>query len=460
MSLAAAAAATFHSGLLSAAPRTKAYITPEQFGAVGDGVTNDTAAFAAMTSYVNRRRGGDIALRPTTYIVGAQAPDPLAGYSFGPVDIMHFQGCSKPLSIAGNGARLRCANGLRFGTFDPATGQPTYHSMPYTASGERASPYRAMIMAEGCSGGIDIRDIELDGNLGRLWIGGQYGDTGWQLPACGLWLGANACNEQVTNVYSHHHALDGVYIDGVADRISLSTLQQVVSEYNARQGCSIVGGRNYAFANCRFNHTGKAGLMSAPGAGVDIEAEVKPIRDLSFLSCEFSNNTGVGMVADSGDSEGARFDGCRFVGTITWSAWPYKPHFRFANCQFVGAVVHAFPDQDPDRATQFINCAFLDDPTLSPTGQVYGPSQSIVNLAESVNVLFDGCRFDLQKESLLPWSWNAIYNNCTMSQVSTDLAHPKGTYTGICRIDGNIELYGAIILGDLTVNGQLMPRTG
>ncbi len=372
---------------------------------------------------------------------------------------MLFRGCSKPLAIIGNGARLRCADGLRFGTFDRSTGQPTSHAMPYYSLGELASPYISMISAENCSGGVDISNLELDGNLAGLLIGGPFGDTGWQIPAAGLRLLNNRCSEQLTQIYSHHHALDGIYIDGVAERNSASMVQDVVSEYNVRQGCSLTGGRNYSFANCHFNHTGRAGLESAPAAGLDIEAAVKPIRNLSFSGCEFANNTGVGMVADSGDTDGATFDKCRFVGTTVWSAWPLKPHFRFTNCQFVGAVVHAFTDPDPDRAAQFSNCSFLDDPALSPTGQVYGPSQPIVNLAASVNVLFDGCRFDLKFESVLPWSWNAHYNNCTMSQVSTVLAHPKGTYTGVCRIDGNVELYGAIILGDLTVNGQVVPRT-
>lgn len=47
-------------------------VTPEQFGAAGDGRTNDTLAFAAMSAFVNRNGGGEIVLRPTTYLVGRQ----------------------------------------------------------------------------------------------------------------------------------------------------------------------------------------------------------------------------------------------------------------------------------------------------------------------------------------------------------------------------------------------------
>jgi hypothetical protein len=438
--------------------------TPEAFGAVGDGVTNDSEAIAEMSDAINRKGGGaQIVLRATTYIVGQQLglnqSTASPGYGFTPAPVLTLDGCARPIKILGNGARLRCADGLRFGTFDPATGQPTYHSLPYTEWGERSAPYEAMILIQNCTGDVYVEDLELDGNLSSLRMGGPYGDTGWQLPADGLRLVNNRGNETIVRVHSHHHARDGVLIIGIADRATPSVFQALNSEYNARQGCSLIAGKKYSFENCQFNHTGKAGLMSAPGAGFDLEAELAPIREISFSTCEFSNNAGVGMGADSGDIENVTFDSCRFVGTTNWSAWPNKPYIRFKDCAFVGTLVHAFSDPDPQRAAQFSNCSFLDDPALTPTKEVYSFAGACVNLAVSQNVLFDGCRFDLKFASVLPWSWYAIYNNCIMSQFSTELAHPKGTYTGKCQINGTVELDGAVIHGDVTVNGQLVPRT-
>ena len=457
MACAAAAAVTPQFKLMAT---KSAFVTPEQFGALGDGVTNDTDAFAAMTAFVNKRRGGVIALRPTTYIVGKQAPDPrMSAYAFAPADIMEFDSCTKPLSIVGNGARIRCADGLRFGTFDPSTGEPTTNAMPYYGQGELATPYVAMISAMNCSGGVDISNLEFDGNLQHLTIGGCYGDKGRQIPAIGLRLLNNDCSEQVTQVYTHHHPLDGLYIDGPAERNSASTIEGVITEYNVRQGCSLVGGRNYSFKDCQFNHTGKAGLASAPSAGIDIEAEIKSIRDLTFSGCEFSNNAGVGMLADSGDTDGATFENCRFIGTTAWSAWPRKPHFRFANCQFVGSMCNTFGDPDPERAAQFSNCDFVDDPSLSPTGEVFRSLAPIVTVNIYKNVLFDGCQFKLIADSVLPYSSFALYNNCIMSQVATKTAYPRGTYTGVNVITGTVVLGSSTILGDVTVNGQLRPKT-
>jgi hypothetical protein len=442
-------------------------ITPEQFGALGDGRTNDTDAFAAMSASVNARGGGVIVLRPTTYIVGKQGRGIGRDrrYGIAPAPIMDFVGCRLPLTIRGNGARLRSAGGLRYGTFDPATGRPIRKRMPNYRVGDLAAPYRSMIRAERCSGGIDIGDVELDGNSAALLIGGQFGDIGWQIAGSGLELVDNSGPERISGVRSHHHPLDGIIIDGLAGRGSASVLSKVVCEYNGRQGCSIVGGRNYAFVDCRFNHTGKAGISTPPGAGVDIEGEGgKTIRALLFTRCEFSNNSGVGMVADSGDCADARFEACTFIGTTSWAAWPRMPRFRFLSCNFVGPIVHAFGDPDPERACQFHDCTFRDDPALTPTGRVYGGENSdrpIADLPDNLNVRFDRCRFLLTDRAVLPWTNNlTIFADCELSQRAPARSYPRGTFTGRNVIIGHAILDGYRNRGQLIVNGKLMPVTG
>lgn len=431
--------------------------TPEGFGAVGDGTTNDTDAFAAMTAAVNAQGGGTVVLRQTTYIVGKQIPDPTLFFAYAPAPIMEFNGCTGTLRIVGNGACLKCADGLRFGTFSPVTGEPTRHAMPYTGGGELASPYRAMIIVQNCSGKVDIENIELDGNAGGLIIGGPYGDTGWQIPASGLRLLNNDGDERVAGVHTHHHALDGLYVEGRVGRKSGSLIEDVISEYNGRQGCSVTAGCNYRFVDCCFNNTGKAGIQSAPAAGIDIEAETSTIRNLNFSQCEFSNNSGAGMVADSGDTSGVSFDSCRFIGTTAWAAWPRKPAFSFNDCLFVGAISNAFADIDPTRATRFSNCSFTDDPKLSPTGEVYAAAAPIVDFGGGdAGILFDGCIFTLANQLVLPWTVTSTYNNCSMSQTSKLQAYPRGTFTGINRIDGNVDLYSSKVVGQLILNGRLI----
>jgi hypothetical protein len=329
--------------------------------------------------------------------------------------------------------------------------------MPNYRIEEVACPYRAMIAVQDCRAAVEIRDVELDGNVEGLRIGGPYGDVGWQIPATGILLSGNGASEMIVGCSSHHHALDGVTITGDPRRNSRSRIERIRCRHNGRQGASITSGRGYDFIDCDFSFTGRSAVSSPPGAGVDIEAEDRPNRDLTFTRCEFRDNSGCGLVADSGDSANARFSDCVFVGTTSWSAWPRKPGFVFAGCTFAGSVVHAFASDDPRAATKFRNCRFTDDPNLSPTGKLYLPDGPIVNLAESDNVRFSGCRFDLTHDGVLPWSWKAIYEDCTMRQASRQIAMTKGRYLGRTTIDAPVDLYGSMVEGTLILNGKLVP---
>ena len=359
--------------------------------------------------------------------------------------------------ILGNGSRLLAQPGLRFGTFDVNTGAPIHHPMPYTGPGVAAA-YLGMIVVRDCTAPIVIRDVELDGNVENLRIGGEFGDTGWQIPATGLLLVGNLSDETIENVRSHHHGQDGAMLIGSTARAGRGRITRLVCRYNGRQGLSLTGGKAYDLFDCEFSHTARLNVKSAPSAGVDIEAEHPPIEDINFSRCLFIDNGGCGLVADSGDSSNLSFTNCRFVGTTSWSAWPYKPGCSFTGCTFVGSVVHAFPDANPKRAARFARCTFTDDPRLSPTGKVYTGNGPIVNLAESQNVLFDRCVFRLVASGTLPWSWKAVYRDCTMSQKSKQSANPKGRYLGRSTIAGPVNLYGSMIEGTVIVNGRQLSQ--
>ncbi|WP_267414710.1 MULTISPECIES: hypothetical protein [unclassified Sphingomonas] len=433
--------------------------TPEAFGAKGDGRTNDSAAMARLARAVTNQGGGDIVFRKTTYLVGEQEYSAAGLYFFPPNDIFRFGDCPHGLSIHGNGARLLCASGLRYGTFD-RDGRAVHYPMPYLGEG-LATPYMAMIDITGCTGPVSIVDIELEGPGDDLILGGSYGDTGWQIPATGLFLRNNSGSETIEDIYTHGHPLDGLQIDGLdADANGVTRrFRKVVADRNGRQGCSLVGGRDYQFIACIFQRTGRGKVQSAPGAGVDIEAEAgKCIRRISFSLCRFVDNHGSGLTADQGDSEHVTFDGCTFIGTTNWSAWPAKPFMKFDRCTFAGAIVNAYGSEDPIRAAQFRACTFSDDTTVSPGHQLYGGTNKTMPLADlsgAKNVLFDHCRF-IATRGVLPWSVAAIYRDCTMRQGVQDIGYPRGRYVGTTTIKGRVDLYSSKIAGTLIVNGKVV----
>ena len=439
--------------------------TPEMFGAKGDGVTDDSDAMAALSGAVSIHGGGSVRFRPVTYRVGRQALTnrPGARHVWEEAPLLTFYRCHLPLRILGNGARLQCADGLRYGTWN-RDGSKLDHGMPYTGPGA-CTPYEAMITVQECSGPIEVSDFDLDGNLPKLRIGGGFGDQGFQIHALGLALYNNLGSEVVRNVHTHHHAQDGLYIDGL-DTDAAATRRRLMfnvkSEYNGRQGCSISGGRGYVFERCQFNHTGRAGVASAPGCGVDIEAENKRNRGHRFVGCTFSDNFGAGMAADTGDSEDLVFTDCRFVGTTSWSAWPNKPRMRFERCSFNGAMCRAWGDDDPARAAQFRDCVFRDDPKLSPTGKVDGgsnPGHPLADLSDWQNVLFERCRFLALHGFVLPWSTRVIYADCVMQQTSNNGSLPRGTYRGRSVVTGNATLSGSKVPGEVVLNGKSYAHT-
>ncbi len=458
--LAASAAALTVSGDAFAQPGEPA-LRPEAFGARGDGATNDSTAFAALSARISAMGGGTVALGAgKTYLVGRQRPDTETAFVGDP--ILQFAGLTRPLTIIGNGARLRATPGLRFGAFDAARDAPVHRAQPFYDRRAIAVPYQAMILVRGAGAPVTIRDVELDGNVAAMRLGGRWGDVGWQIPGSGLALYDNHAEELIDNVLSHHHPLDGALVDGEANRTAPSQFTRLLCRYNGRQGLSIVGGRGYDFTDCEFAHSGRSRLTSAPGAGVDIEPEGnKRVRDLSFARCKFIDNAGPGLLAEIGDAADARFSDCLFVGTTAWAAWPRKPGLSFEGCTFAGASANAFPSADPSLATQFHDCRFIDDPALSPTGKLYlsgaegGP---IVDLGQSDNVLFDQCRFELAHGGVLPWCWRATFRDCAMRQASRKTAYTKGRYLGRTVIDGPVDLYGSMILGTVILNGRPVPH--
>jgi hypothetical protein len=429
--------------------------TPERYGARGDGRTDDSDAFARLSDAVNAAGGGVVQLRKTTYLVGTQKPGPDGAPS--EVRLMTFENCRRLVTIRGNGARLLCAPGQRYGMFQP-DGTPVSKIVPKGIIG-RARPYAAMIEARFCSGGVHIENIELDGNSGKHIIGGKRGDKGWQIGCAGVVLRNNSGPERLINVNAHHQPHDGFYIDGPREPTPgvERRFTGIVADMNGRQGMSLVGGHGYRIERSRFSRTGRGAVASAPGAGVDIEAQrKKPIRDVDFSNCRFEDNRGCAVVADSGNTADVRFADCKFVGTDNWAVWPEKPGFAFERCLFLGNLVHVYGDADPRRATRFTGCKFSDDPSLSPTGKL-ALRKSKASLIGGENVLFDGCAFTMIGDGILPRSDSAIYRNCRMKQASPKIATPRGTFEGRNVIDAKADLGWSVIAGPTIVNGKELP---
>jgi hypothetical protein len=402
------------------------FVSPKWWGALGDGKTNDTKAFQHVAQFIQERGGGHILIPAGFYIVGGQFHDPASKKPFKLLSqpILMLKDLRSSLIIEGEGpskVKLQLQAGLKFGSFDPITGQ-VFQPKGRFLDRDYASETGVMIDVSQ-SPSVHIKNLELDGNLDTAILGGSYGDQGRQLTACGIRLYNNA-NVHIENIDAHDHALDGIIIGhtGVTEKSPSypHLVENVTSEYNARQGISVVGGNGVIIRNSKFNHTGKKRFHSSPGAGIDLEAEKSIIRNVVIENIESIDNTGVGIVADSGDSADVLIKKSRVVGTTHYALWLRKPRYRLEDSHITGTVVNLY-SKGPD-AFVAKNTTFDDLDYITPEGKNLGAfhSSSVIELDHSGGqILFDGVTVIGAKSRPL-WIDNGTIKNSTIILKKSD----------------------------------------
>jgi hypothetical protein len=393
----------------------------KDYGAVGDGIANDTKAFQKAAAFL-QKNGGTLIIDPGTYIVGKQrlSGSYLAGSSYFEEPILEFKNATKPIIIKGYKAILKAANGLKYGFFNPITGLPD----SIRKQGNRSSYYATayiFVNAVGCKS-ISVKGLTLDGNSEKLNISSSHDDIGIQLMATGIRMYNNE-SVDIEDCYIHHCGLDAIIIAWTGlkntDPIYSHTIKNVIASYNGRQGLSWVGGNNLTVVNSQFSSTGKAvnnnkPVVSKPSAGIDIEVENSIIKNGHFINCYVNDNAGAGIISIGQDTYNINFKNCRFIGTSNSAAYPKSAGFSFDSCTFVGKVERIFGSSDKSKATFFKDCLFTMDKKMSPTGKVFGDR---CEFYEAQNVVFDRCRFDADSTALPVFNNKEIvFVNCSFSQ--------------------------------------------
>jgi hypothetical protein len=384
------------------------------FGAVGDGRTDDQAAFRRAADFFNARAKtpagaglAELVLPAGTYRVGTPGGPSVPG-------LLVLLGCRNLIIRGVDSARtlIRYADSLRYGAFT-ATGQPYEAPTAYaTPPGGQGSG--TAIELRGCDN-VEVRDLALDGNSPHLVVGGHWGDTGIQLGADGLFV-SDSRRVQLRRLAVHHFGRDGIQVlNHLAKGLGDPSREGIVLEnsrfdYSGRQGLSITGASGLRAINCSFSHTGRVvipalgkPLFSNPGAGIDIEPEGGVVAHVLLENCRLVDNAGQGLVSDRyGDGPPSTADivlrGCLLWGTTNWSAWVRQPGFLFENCQLYGAFENGCRAREPSWATRFVGCTFEDRPYH---GQPAYGVHLLDSQREARGMSFENCRFVGTQANLL-----------------------------------------------------------
>jgi hypothetical protein len=442
----------------------KSIVHIKDFGAVADGVTNNTEAFQKASAFLEAN-GGTLIIDAGTYIVGKQklSGSYSAGVSYNAEPILSLLNAKKPIIIKGYNAILKAAPGLKFGSFNPITGEKDSIRKEGNRSSYNASAFTFISVINCLS--ITIKGLSLNGNSGKLNIGPAFGPEGIQLSALGIGLYGNK-NVTVADCYIHHCALDGIIVawPGLkdSDPVYPHTITNVKCTYNGRQGLSWVGGNNLTVTDCEFSSTGKAlnkGLpvISKPSAGIDIEIENSIIRNGNFINCLVYNNAGPGIISIGHDTYNIHFKKCTFIGTTNSSAYPKSQGFSFNSCTFVGMVQRIFGSADKSKAAFFKDCLFTMSAKMSPDGKVFGDTWEFY---EGQNIIFDHCTFDAATKHLPTVNTpEIVFLNCTFSQNSDKdfnaAAIFKGTTKFVMKGKGTLITSLSDFTGKIIYNDQI-----
>jgi hypothetical protein len=368
--------------LLSTAARGQAVLQKDlkkDFGAVGNGVANDQAAFQKAADFFNKRAQtpagtGRAVLRipKGIYLVNPQAA------TGNGTDILHLTGC-RNLTVLGadsTATEIRYASGLRYGSFDPATKLPYEAPTAFFTEPTYATGAGTCFVLQNCEN-VGVANLRLNGSSAQAIVGGHWGDVGIQLGYDGIFV-SNSRRIRLQGLAVHHFGRDGIQVlNHLAKSVDDPAQENIVLEnsrfdYNGRQGLSITGVNGLRAVNCSFSHTGRVvipatgkPLYSNPGAGVDLEPEGSFVTNVHLDNCRFVDNAGQGIVSDRyGDGPPTTkhivISRSLVWGITNWSAWVRQTDFLFKDCRIYGAfvtgcAVAAYP-------TRFEGCTFEDRP--------------------------------------------------------------------------------------------------
>ncbi|HEX8617530.1 MAG TPA: hypothetical protein VF911_08090 [Thermoanaerobaculia bacterium] len=389
------------------------------YGCKGDARTNDTACFQKAAKAIRDAGGGTLLIPRGTYIVGEQqfAGATAQGYSYRGVDttgtgyrnIIDIADTTAPVSIVGFGARLQWAQGLKYGFFNPVTGEPEAPS-PHNAAQPAGTPGKevgaGMIVVRNTAAPVTIEGLELDGN-----VSGFVFNAGVEIQLWAVNLAVvNAAQVTVRDVHTHHSPHDGLYVGysgrKATDPDTPTLLEDVRSEYNSRLDLAWTGGNGLTAIRCTFAYAGSNGyITTGPASNLDIEVEfAQSLARGRFIDCHFIHvapspmlYNGWNVAAVTGASSDVVFEGCTFENYSNDTVVVNRIRYKFVDCRFYGRVNAGPADAAGGLSAEdsiVFQDSYFDDRPHPIHGAPYGDYLFRTDTVTALGgMVIDGCTF-------------------------------------------------------------------
>lgn len=253
------------------------YFNVLDYGATGDGTTDDTAAIQATVDAAHADGGGTVYLPNGTYMILANVPS---------TSTPNFLGDEGGVALKDN-VNFFMDNGVTLKAFP--TSQNQY-----------------VILRCYNKTNVTIVGGTVEGE--RDEHSGSTGEWGYGLAITG------GSNVKVQGTTFKDCWGDGINIQAMPSPAFTPAMNiqidQVLCDNNRRQAMSLEGVMGIVVTRSKFSNTSG----TAPAAGVDIEPynETNEVKSIHFRDCTFTNNDNAGILALRGSALDFLVDGCYF----------------------------------------------------------------------------------------------------------------------------------------------------
>ncbi|MDO5655728.1 MAG: glycosyl hydrolase family 28-related protein [Flavobacteriaceae bacterium] len=317
-------------------------INVKDFGAKGDGITNDYLSFKNAVEAINKQGGGKLEIPLGHYLLNT--------YSTGKEDkSLVFQNC-KQLEIEGNNSIMELK-----GDF--------HRKVTRTGAKHKFSTDRSLVplLIQNCKD-VRISNLVIDGNVDQM-----SRDASIVEAAGHLVMIRESRNVVLYNLELHHAMSDGLVLGGNNIPSMEITIDRVISRNNGRQALTIGYAQDVMIKNSEFSYTGiTEGNYGhhAPAAGLDIEPnrEFQKVKNITFENCTFKNNMGSEAVINHiSTTDGVVFKHCHFESSPDssrkWEIIVNAKNVNFHDCTFVFPNGSIYPTWHKDGSSAgFYNC--------------------------------------------------------------------------------------------------------